>query len=126
MQSLNTKSQNVCFGLQYIASLTTTHHVSPINVVEPSTSTECNSAAASQNSQCVHAEPVASTSSECDPEGGCLNTQGINHSEVAFKGLLEQLNVEPTKTNQTSVPTHKFTSDVGCQINTRGAQLMMR
>ena len=34
--------------------------------------------------------------------------------------------LEPTKANQTSVPKHKFTSDVGCQINTQGAQLMMK
>ena len=79
------KSRNVCFGLQYIASLTMTHHVSPMNVVELSTSTECNSAAVSHNSQGVHAEPVASTSSECYPEVGCLNSQGIDHSEVAFE-----------------------------------------
>ena len=71
-------------------------------------------------------KPVASTSSECAPEVGCLNTQGIDHSQVALEETLEQLNVEPTKANQTSVPTHKFTSDVGCQINTRGAQLMMK
>ena len=129
MQLLNTKSRNVCFGLQYIALVTTTHHVSPINVLEPSTSTECNSEAASQHSQHVYAEPVASTSSECDPEVGCLNSQGIvhgDHSEVAFERPLEQLNVEQTEANQTSVPTHKFTSDAGCQINTRGAQLMMK
>ena len=121
-----TKSRNVCFGLQYIASLNTTQHVSPINVVEPSTSTECNSAAAPQNSQGVHAEPVPSTSSESDPEVGCLNTQGIDHSEVALEGPLVQLNVEPLKANQKSVPTHKSTSDVGCQINTRGIQLTMK
>ena len=91
LTQLLTKSQNVCFGLQYIASLTTTHHVSPMNVMEPSTSTECNSAAVSHNSQGVHAEPVASTSSECYPEGGCLNSQGIDYSEVAFEGQLQQL-----------------------------------
>ena len=56
--------------------------------MEPSTSTECNSAAAPQNSLGVHAEPVASTSSECDQEVGCLNTQGIDYSEVALEGPL--------------------------------------
>ena len=98
-------------------------HVSPINVVEPSTSTECSSAAAPQISQGVHAEPVASTSSasECDPEVGCVSPQGINQSQVALEGPLG-----PTITNQTNESTHKFTSDVGCQINTRGAQLMMK
>ena len=86
LTQLLTKSRNVCFGLQYIASLTTTHHVSPMNVVEPSTSTECNSAAVSHNSQGVHAEPVASTSTEC--------YQGIYHSEVAFERPLQQLMIQ--------------------------------
>jgi len=94
--------------------------------VELSTSTECNSAAASQNSRGVHAEALASTSSERAPEVGCLITQDIDHSQVALEETLEQFNVEPTKANQTSVPTHKFTSDVGSQINTRGAQLLMK
>ena len=97
-----------------------------MNVVELSTSTECNSAAVSHNSQGVHAEPVASTSSECYLEVGCLNSQGIEHSEVAFERPLQQLNVDSTKANKTSIPIHKLTSDVGCQINTRGAQLMMK
>ena len=126
LTQLLTKSRNVCFGLQYIASLTTTHHGSPMNVMEPSTSTECNSAAVSHNSQGVHAEPVASTSSECYPEGGCLNSQGIDYSEVAFERPLQQLDVDSTKANKMSMPIHKLTSDVGCQINTRGAQLLMK
>ena len=36
---------NVCFGLQYIASVTTTHRVSLVDVAGPST--ECSSAVAS-------------------------------------------------------------------------------
>ena len=97
-----------------------------MNVVEPSTYTECNSAAVSHNSQGVHAEPVASTSSECYPEVDCLNSQGIDHSEVAFERPLQQHNLDSTKANKTSTPIHKLTCDVGCQINTRGAQLMMK
>ena len=34
--------------------------------------------------------------------------------------------MDSTKANKTSIPIHKLTSDVGCQINTRGAQLMMK
>ena len=89
--------------------------------MEPSTSTECSSAAPPKNSQGVHAEPKVSTSSECDPEVSCLRPQSINQSQVALEGPLK-----PTIAHQKSVSTHKFTSDVGCQINTRGAHLMMK
>ena len=91
------------------------HHVSPINFLEPSTSTESNSEVTCHNFQGAHAEPVASTSSECHTEVGFHNTQSI-----------DQLNVEPMEANLKSTPTHKYISDVGCQINTRGVQLMMK
>ena len=73
-------------------------------------STECSSAVAST--------PVKpSTSSEHDPAGGCLNSQGIDNNEVAFDFPLEEERVA-------SIPKH--TSDFGCQVNTRGVQLMMK
>ena len=34
--------------------------------------------------------------------------------------------MDSTKANKTSIPIHKLTSDVGCQINTQGAKLMMK
>ena len=69
------------FGLWYIASATTTHHVSLVDVAGPST--ECSSAVAS-----TPVEP--STSSEHDPAGGCLNSQGIYNNEVTFEFPLEE------------------------------------
>ena len=73
-------------------------------------STECSSAVAS-----TPVEP--STSSEHDPAGGCLNSQGIDNNEVTFEFPLEEERVA-------SIPKH--TSDFGCQVNTRGVQLMMK
>jgi len=71
--------------LQYIASVTTTYHVSLVDVVGPST--ECNSAVAS-----TLVEPT--TSSEHDPANGCLNSQGIDHNEVTFDLPLEELQMQ--------------------------------
>ena len=77
-------------------------------------STECNSAVAS-----IPVEP--STSSEHDPEGGCLNSLGIDHNEAPFELPLEELQMQE---KEASIPRN--TSDFGCQVNTRGAQLMMK
>ena len=112
-QVLNTWSRNVCFGLQYIASVTTTHHASLVDVAGPST--DSNSAVAS-----TPVEP--STSSEHALEGGCINSQGIDHNEVPFELPLEEL--QQMQEKQANIP--KNTSDFGCQVNTRGAQLMMK
>ena len=73
-------------------------------------STECSLAVAS-----TPVEP--STSSEHDPAGGCLNSQGIDHNEVAFDLPLEE-------EREASIP--QLTSDFGCQVNTKGVKLMMK
>ena len=94
--------------MQYIASVTTTNHVSLVDVAGPSN--ECRSAVAS-----TPVEP--STCSEHDPAGGCLNSQGIYHKEVTLDLPLEE-------EREASIPKH--TSDFGCQVDTRGVQLMMK
>lgn len=70
-------------------------------------SNECRSAVAS-----TPVEP-----SEHDPAGGCLNAQGIDHNEVTLDLPLEE-------EREGSIPKH--TSDFGCQVNTRGVQLMIK
>jgi len=98
--------------LQYIASVTTTHRVSLLDVAGPST--ECSSAVAS-----IPVEP--STFSEHDPAGGCLSSQGIDHNEVTFDLPLEELQMQGKETS-----IRKHTSDFGCEVKTRGVQLMMK
>ena len=73
-------------------------------------STECSSAVAF-----TPVEP--STSTEHDPAGCCLNSLGIDNNEVTFDFPLEEERVA-------SIPKH--TSDFGCQVNTRGVQLMRK
>ena len=73
-------------------------------------SNECRSAVAS-----TPVEP--SICSEHDPAGGCLNSQGIYHKEVTLDLPLEE-------EREASIPKH--TSNFGCQVNTRGVQLMMK
>ena len=66
----------------------------------------------------VGSTPVEpSTCSEHDPAGGCLNFQGIDYNEVTLDLPLEE-------EREASIPKH--TNDFGCQVNTRGVQLMMK
>ena len=69
--------------------------------------TECSSA--------VNANIPVSTSS------GCLYSQGIDDNEVTFAFPLEDPQMQNKEPN-----ISKPTSDVGCQVNTRGLQLMMK
>lgn len=86
--------ENVCFGLQYIASVTTTPRVSLVDVTGPSA--ECSLAVASI--------PVeSSTFSEHNPAGGCLSSQGIDYNEVTFDLPLEELQMQE---KETSIPKH--------------------
>ena len=95
-QLLYTKwSWNCCFGLQYIASVTTTHHVSCVDIAGPST--ECSSAVNAS----IPVEPSISS--------GCLYSQWIDDNEITFDFPLEELQMKNRELN-----ISKHTSDAGC------------
>ena len=91
--------------MQYITSVTTTHHVSFADVAEPSA--ECSAAVT------VASIPVEPSS--------CPYSQGIADKEVTFDFPLEELQMQDKEPK-----VSKHTSDVGCQVNTREVQLMMK
>lgn len=62
-----------------------------------------------------------STSSKHDLASGYLNSHDIDHNEVTFDLPLGELQMQE---KEASIPKH--TSDFGCQVNTRGVQLMMK
>ena len=93
--------------MQYIASVTSTHDVSFVDVAGPTT--ECSSAVNAS----IPVEP--STSS------GCLYSQGIDDNEVTFDCPVEELQMQDKEPN-----TSKHTSEVGFQVNTQGVQVMMK
>ena len=106
------RNENVSFGLQDIAYVTANHYVPLVDVA--GTRTERNSAVFS-----IPVEP--STCSEHDLASGYLSSHAIDQNEVTFDLPLGELQMHEKEASLT-----KRTSDFGCQVNTRGVQLMMK
>lgn len=99
--------------MQYIAYATANHHIRLVDVARPSTE---------RNSAVFFSIPVEpSTSSKHDLTSGCVNSHGIDHNEVTFDLPLRELQMQE---KEASIPKHA--SDFGCQVNTRGVQLMKK
>ena len=129
------RSNILCFGLQYIASILNPQPVLPVAVEEPSTSSEPVS---SVSSSCDHQHPplpvavgVPSTSTHPESSEGCPE---YSHTVVlvserepcTISTLGEPKPSDVSLRTPSTVGIPKMTCDFGCQVNTRGTQLMKK